>query len=215
VSDSDSFIQEVTEEVRRDRMYRLWRRYAPFVIGAIVLVVLGTAVMAWLDHRREAAAREAGAQILRAAEASEPARRAERLLAAADGLAEGPAMLARLRAAAELAAIGDRDEALALFDGVARQDGVAPVLADFAALRAAMLRVDAGQAAQGGATLDALIDAGSALALLALEARAGLRLAQGDVAGARADLERVLGDAAATEALRLRAAELAATLGPA
>ncbi|PKP62151.1 MAG: hypothetical protein CVT86_08330, partial [Alphaproteobacteria bacterium HGW-Alphaproteobacteria-8] len=58
MSDSDSFIQEVSEEVRRDRMFRLWKRYAPLVLAAIVLVIGATALSAWLDHRRDRAAQE-------------------------------------------------------------------------------------------------------------------------------------------------------------
>ena len=34
----------VSEEVRRDRMFGLWKRYGPFVIGAIVVFVVGAAV---------------------------------------------------------------------------------------------------------------------------------------------------------------------------
>ena len=49
VSDSDSFISEVSEEVRRDRMFALWRKYGPFLIGAIALIVAAAGLKAYLD----------------------------------------------------------------------------------------------------------------------------------------------------------------------
>jgi hypothetical protein len=33
VSETDSFIQEVTEEVRHDRMFRLWKKYGPYAVA--------------------------------------------------------------------------------------------------------------------------------------------------------------------------------------
>ena len=43
VSDTDSFIEEVTEEVRRDRLYKFLRKYAWVGILAVVTIVGGTA----------------------------------------------------------------------------------------------------------------------------------------------------------------------------
>ena len=39
----DSFIREVNEELRSDRMQFVWRRFGRLIIGCAVLVVLGTA----------------------------------------------------------------------------------------------------------------------------------------------------------------------------
>ncbi|MEL6318680.1 MAG: hypothetical protein AAFR16_13700, partial [Pseudomonadota bacterium] len=37
--ETDTFIDEVTEELRRDRLFALFKRYGPFAIGAVVLLV--------------------------------------------------------------------------------------------------------------------------------------------------------------------------------
>ena len=43
MSDTDSFIDEVNEEVRRDRMFNLFRRYGWIAVAAVLLLVGGAA----------------------------------------------------------------------------------------------------------------------------------------------------------------------------
>jgi len=213
VSDSDSFIQEVSEEVRRDRMFRLWRRYAPAVLGGVVLVVGATAFNAWRDHSRAAAAQEMGARMIAAGEAAAPAARAEAFLALADAADGGAATLARLRAAAEVAAAGDAGGAAQAYGRIAEAADTEPAFAAFAAYRAAVLAAPQAGAAATIATLTPLTAEGGPFRLLALEARAAAHLALGDRAAARADLDAVAADPLATENLRARAREALATLG--
>lgn len=213
MSDSDSFIQEVSEEVRRDRMFRLWRRYAPAVLGGVVLVVGATAFNAWRDHSRATAAQEMGARMIAAGEAAAPAARAEAFLALADAADGGAATLARLRAAAELAAAGDAGGAAQAYGRIAEAADTEPAFAAFAAYRAAVLAAPQAGAAATIATLTPLTAEGGPFRLLALEARAAAHLALGDRAAARADLDAVAADPLATENLRARAREALATLG--
>ena len=43
MSDTDSFIEEVSEEVRRDRLFKLMKRYGWIAILAVLLLVGGAA----------------------------------------------------------------------------------------------------------------------------------------------------------------------------
>ncbi len=214
MSDSDSFIQEVTEEVRRDRMFRLWRRYGPFVIAAIVAAVLAAAGVAWLDQQRRAEARQAGGALLQALDAPDGLRRADNLLAAADALDPGAAMAARLRAAAELSAAGDADAALSAYRAVAEDAAAPTALAALAAYRVAVIEAERGGPDVAVSLFGALAGDGAPFRLLALEGRAAAHLRRGDRAAARADLRAILADPTATEATRLRAAELLEAAGP-
>ena len=213
MSDSDSFIQEVSEEVRRDRMFRLWKRYAPAVLAVIVAVVAATAFIAWRDHARTRAAQEMGAKLIAAGEAASPAARAEAFLTLADAAEGGAATLARLRAAAELAAAGDAEGAAQAYGRVAEAADTEPAFAAFAAYRAAVLAAPQAGAAATVAALTPLTAEGGPFRLLALEARAAAHLALGDRAAARADLDAVAADPLATENLRARVREALATLG--
>ena len=45
MSDTDSFIEEVSEEVRRDRLYNFFRKYAWVGVLVVLTIVGGTAFL--------------------------------------------------------------------------------------------------------------------------------------------------------------------------
>ena len=45
--ETDSFIDEVTEEVRRDRLFALFRRFGWIALAIILIIVAGTA---WREY---------------------------------------------------------------------------------------------------------------------------------------------------------------------
>jgi hypothetical protein len=215
LSDADSFIQEVSEEVRRDRMFRLWKRYAPVAIAVVVAIVGGTAVMTWLDHRDAEAARRAGGLLIDAGAAADPVARADALGRLIETAGGGLAVVARMQAAAALAEAGDRAAAADAFDEAAAQAAAEPALAALAQYRAAVLRApDVGLTATAAA-LTPLSFPGNAMRFPALEARGVAHMTAGDGASARADFETILADTDASEATRQRVREYLATLGPA
>jgi hypothetical protein len=211
VTDADSFIHEVSEEVRRDRMFRLWKRYGPFAIAALVAVVAATAALEWRKHLAAEAARDAGGTMIAADRETDPARRAGAFATAVDALDGGAAAVARLREAAALAASGDDEAARAAYAALAADPALDPTLAAFAAFRAASLLA----AADTLGAIDALtpIARGDGpFRLLALEALAAARLKAGDAEGARAEIAAASGDPTATDLLRRRLAEFGAAL---
>ena len=56
MSDTDSFIDEVTEEVRRDRLFGLMKRYGWIAALAVLLIVGGAAWNEWRKAQDRAAA---------------------------------------------------------------------------------------------------------------------------------------------------------------
>ena len=66
VSDTDSFLQEVSEELRRDRLYRNIRKYGWLAILLVVLVVGGAAYREYLKSKTETAAQLFGTSIINA-----------------------------------------------------------------------------------------------------------------------------------------------------
>jgi hypothetical protein len=66
VSDTDSFLQEVSEELRRDRLYRNLRKYGWLAILLVVLVVGGATYREYLKSKTESAAQLFGTSIINA-----------------------------------------------------------------------------------------------------------------------------------------------------
>ena len=60
MSNQDSFITEVSEEVRKDKLYALMRRYGWIAIALVVLVVGGASVFEWQKAKARAAAEATG-----------------------------------------------------------------------------------------------------------------------------------------------------------
>ena len=66
MSETDSFIEEVTEEVRRDRLFGLMRRYGWIAVLAVLLIVGGAAYREYSRAAEQAAARALGDALLAA-----------------------------------------------------------------------------------------------------------------------------------------------------
>jgi len=142
---------EVDEEVRRERLQKLWERYSFHIIALAVLIV--AAIGGWRGYEwyigKQAAA--AGAQFEAAVTLSEAGKTAEAEEAFNKLAAQAPAgyrVLARFRAAAELTKAKPEDAAKA-YDALAADPSLGTTLQDLATVRAAMLRLD-------GATLPAM-----------------------------------------------------------
>ena len=168
---------EVDEEVRRERLHRLWERYSLLIIAAAVLIV--AAVGGWRGYQWLAAkkAAEAGTRFESAVALSDQGKHAEAEAAFAKVAAEAPAgyrALARLRAAAEVAA-GDPKQAVKAYDEIAADGSLGQTLQDLAAVRAGMLLVDTAPLSEMRQHLEPLTEPGrtfrhTARELLALSA---------------------------------------------
>ena len=110
MSDHDSFIDEVTEEVRRDKLFALMRRYGWIGIVAILAIVGGAAWTEWQRAQTEARAQAFGTAVLAALADDDPAARLAALGAVeAEG---GQAATVRFLAAGEAPA-PDMEQAVA------------------------------------------------------------------------------------------------------
>ena len=208
MSETDSFIQEVTEEVRQDQMLRYWKKYGAYVIGAVALIVGGAAAWNWSIAQDQARAEARGAAFLSTDPTDTEAQMA--LVSTVDGPAN---LIAELNAAASFAQAGDTKEAAARYASIAGRDGIGQVYKDIATLQQVRIAASTDGATVSTAPLDALIDGGSAFRLLALELRGALSIANGDLEAGHADLNAVIADPEATGTLRQRVGALLTATG--
>lgn len=206
MSNPDSFIAEVTEEVRRDRLFALFRRYGWIAVLAVVLVVGGAAWNEWRKARDRAAAEAFGDAVLSALGVDDRAGRAGTL--AAIDAAGGRGAVLGLLAAAEAVAAEDRDAALARLAAVAADATLPASYRSLATLKRVMLAGTAMPVAEREAALAPLAAAGAPFRALALEQQAILRVEAGDGAAAAALLNQVLDEPGITSAQRRRVSQL-------
>ncbi|WP_322892109.1 MULTISPECIES: tetratricopeptide repeat protein [unclassified Yoonia] len=209
MSNPDSFIDEVTEEMRREKLFGYLRRYGWIAVVIVLGIVGGTA---WNEYRQaqdRAAAEAAGDALLAAlAENDESARAAA--MAGVDATGNAAVITALLTASTQEEA-GDIDAAAATLGAVATDSTAPAIYRDLAAIKSAMLPVGAPEARL--AALEALAQPGQPFRLLALEQMAYLTLESGDQPGAVAILRRIAEDAAVTRGLSERVQTLLIALG--
>ena len=213
MSNPDSFIDEVTEEVRRDRLYAVMRRWGWVAVLVVLLLVGGAAWTEWTRSQERARAQAFGDALLDAVSAEDMAAR-RTALAGVEPSDEGQAaILALVRATATLNgedgdAAAARDELLAL----AETPGLDTTYRHLAVLKA-MLAGGTGDPAQDAVLLEELAAPGAPYRTLAVEQQALVALEAGDEATALTLLRLLTEDAEATQALRRRATQLIVALG--
>ena len=179
--------QEVDEEVRRERLEKLWKQYGNYLIALCFLIV--AAVGAWRGYEwwQDKKAAESGAAFEAAVTLAEAGKHQEAETAFAKLAADGSAgyrPLARLREAAELART-DKAAAIKAYDEIAADKSAGQVIDDLAALRSGFLLVDTAPYAEIRTRLEPLSGADKTFRHTARELLALSAWKSGDVAAAR------------------------------
>jgi hypothetical protein len=206
--------REIDEELRYDKLLRVWRRHRIAIIVAIAGLILGTAgYVGWKDYsEKQALARAQAFQVALDLVAQPDDATA---LAALDRVTEGSdgyAALARLQKAAVEMRSGNTAGAIAIYDALAADSSIEKTFRDLATLLLALNALDTGEPDELIARLAPLTADANAWRYSAREVTALLRLRKGDTSGARELLTALSADSAAPQGVRSRAAELLAGL---
>lgn len=211
MSDTDSFIDEVSEEVRRDRLFRLARRYGWIAILAVVLLVGGASWNEWRKAQNRAQAQDFGDAIIAALEAQDRPARAAALEAIEPSVPAGQVVL-DLLAAAENGADAPQ-EAVARLLAIADGADTPQVYRQIATLKAVTVPDSGLSVEDRRARLEGLALAGGLTRLLAEEQLAMIEIETGSSDAAVARLAAIAQDAEATAGLRQRVSQVIVALG--
>jgi len=219
VSNSDSFVDEVNEELKRDRLFGMMRRYGWIVVLAVIAIVGFAAWNEWSRAQAEARAQALGDAIVEALEEPDAGIRraslemlAEEQAGTGRGAAERVATL-NLLLAADGIERGDVEAALPALQRVAEDTALPASYRQLAALKRAILGADRLPMDEREATLRGLAAPGQAFRPLALEQLALLQVEAGDRSGARAQLQTLLSEPDLSPDLRRRVTQLIVVLG--
>jgi hypothetical protein len=208
---------EVDEDVRRDQLKQIWDRYSIFIIVAAILIV--AAVAGWRGYQYVEAkkAAEAGAAFEKASDLSEQNKHAEAeagFTALSMNAPQGYRMLARLRAAAEVAT-RDPQAAVKLYDGIAADRSIGVAEQDLARIRAAGLLLETASYADLAQRLEPITAPEATFRHTAREMLALSAWRNNDMATTRRWLDLMANDAETPPGVRSRAEALQALLPPA
>jgi hypothetical protein len=202
---SDIF-QEVDEEIRREQLKKLWDKYQNYIIAGIVLIL--AAVGGWRGYEwwETKKAVESGSAFEEAVALGEAGKHSEAEAAFSKVANEGTAgyrNLARMRAAAEVAA-QDPKNAIAAYERIAGDSSTTPALQDLAGLRAGALLIDQGSFDIARARLEPLSGAGRTFRHSARELLALAAWRSGNTGDARHWFDMILTDAQTPASTRSR-----------
>lgn len=212
MSDTDSFIDEVTEEVRRDRLFVMLKRYGWIGGLAVVLIVGGAAFSEYNKAKDLTAAQTLGDEMIAALSSDEGQPRAEALNEISAKTPGGAAVLAMLQAGA-LADAGQPEEAVARLQRVALDGDLPLIYRHIASFKSLGLQQDSLSIAERRLQFDALAQPGAPLALLAAEQIALLDIEEGNAEAAIDRLKAIVEDAGVTADLKERATQVIVALG--
>lgn len=208
MSTQDSFVDEVTEAVRRDKLYAAFRKYGWIGVVVVLAIVGGAAYSEWTKARAEARAEAFGDAVQTALAEKDPAARAKALAAVpADG---GQTAVVALLQGGDAS---DKAAALAALDKLAADTTQPQLYRDLAVLRRVGLAGTDMALADRRAALTALDVPGRALRTLAEEQLAYLLLEEGKAPEALAAMLALYQDHEAPSGMKNRLGQAIVALG--
>ena len=213
---NDSVFREIDEELRRDRLLALWRKYGRFVIvSAVAVVAIVSMKVGWSEYTHRQAL-ETSAEYYAANEllqqGNEDAARAAFGRIAEEG-SEGYAALARLHEAARISSKGDIEGAIRIYDEIAEDGGAPRTLRNLALILSAYRRIDREDPETLLSEVEPLTAEDSPWRHSALEITALIALRSGERPKAREIYTKLAADPDAPQMLRQRAQDMTTALG--
>ena len=211
VSDTDSFIEEVSEEVRRDRLYGFFRKYAWIGILVVVTIVGGTAFLEFHKAKAKTKAEAIGSSIIEALEISNEKERVELLGNIEVSNSEAKSIVALLLAAEEMS-LQNYDAASRNLNAISEDQSISQIYRDMAKFKFLLIshsRLEVELLLTG---FEDLASPGNPFRLLAEEQIALLRLKNKENEAAINILKSILDDAELTDTIKQRVSQLLISL---
>ena len=206
---SDIF-REVEEEVRRERLTKLWKKYGDYAIAVAAVLIIGVAGFKLWQHYQFVQTQKASAAYLQALELSGAGRAedtADRFAKIAKTAPSGYALVAQMSQANTLLAAGKTQEAIALYKKIADKDS--KDIGEAARIRAAWALADNTSKAELEKLLEPLNTDTSGWRFMAREILAYADFRDGRLKESGAAYGKIAADAAAPAEIRQRAQAMA------
>jgi len=212
MSNTDSFIEEVTDEVRRDKLYAALRKYGWIGILAVAAIVGGAAYSEYNKAQARAQAEATGDSMLAALQLDESAERAA-ALALVEVNNPSVSAIVSLMTAAEQSSAGETVLANETLQSVANAQDLPLIYRQIASFKALGLSAAELPVEERRAGYEALSQTGNPLRLLVTEQLGLIDIEAGDTAAALVVFQGIIDDSEATADLQQRSVQLMIALG--
>jgi hypothetical protein len=205
--------QEVEEDVRRERLEKLWKAYGDYIIAGVAAVVIAIAgYQFWQRYEAQQALKASAAYntAQQLADAGQSALAAETFGKIAKDAPGGYAILARLAQADTLLASGNRGDAVAIYKEIASKDD--SYIGDVARIRGAWATAETAPRADLEKQLGPLTDPANPWQYMAREILAYSDYHAGNFKKAQAEYDSVASDTNAPDGVRQRCRGMAMLL---
>jgi len=212
----ETFLREVDENLRRDQLQDMAKKYGAWIGAAVVLLLVAVGGwIYWQDRQENAAAQDSEvlAQIyadIGAGRVANVPQRLDALAVESDGALKASAMLARAAVAVEQ---NDRAAATAKFNQVAADEDLPQPYRDLGLIRATAMEFDTIRPEQVIARLKPLTKPGNPWFGSAGELTAMALIKQGKKLEAGRLFAAIAADQQVPESIRARSVQIAGTLG--
>jgi len=206
-----NIFQEIEEDLERQKLEKLWKRYGSWVIAAAVAVVLATgSVSAWHSWRAQQQQKTTAALVGILDSAPSDTGKQVTALESFTQKNQGTtqAVFAQLHAAGLAAQQGDEKKAIALYDAIANDTKADPAFRQLADLLAVRAQMDSGDPVSLQKRLQPLLADNAPWRYAAMEDDAFLALRAGDRPKAKQIFAELAQDAGAPKSLAARAADM-------
>ncbi|MEO7365831.1 MAG: tetratricopeptide repeat protein [Sphingomicrobium sp.] len=212
----ETFLREVDEDLRRDQLRTMARKYAPLLIAAVVLLLAAAGGwLFWQDKQNKAAA--ADSEALAQVYTDIGAGKVESVPPRLDALAEGGSDAVRASALFTSAAVAieqnDRPLAIAKYNEVANDKGLPEPYRNLGLIRATTLEFDSLKPDQVIARMEPIAKPGNPWFGSAGELTAMAMIKQGKNLQAGQLFAAIAADRQVPESIRTRAVQIAGSLG--
>ena len=209
VSNTDGFIEEVSEEVRKDKLFALYKKYAWIPVVVICSLVGGAGFLEYQKSAKANAASARGDALIAALNQDDASIRASELaLISENGGDEAP--IAKLHRAGVLLEQDDIAGSLAEYDSMSGGDDI---YSQVAMLKAIMIRGNKMDNDTRMQALDAIATPGNAFRVIAMEQKAIAYIDMGNSDKAIEIFSTLIEEADVSQALIARSKQMILALG--
>lgn len=218
----NEIFREIEEDIRRDQMSKIWKKYGSWLLTIILAIILLTVVLVWWRQQQENRQYERAIIYQKAQEiiASGDPLNAEDLLLSLIKEEGGYSMLARFELAALRVKSGKLETAINIYNGISEDQGVYYPYRQLSMIKHALLliempEINANDLSNMNKTLEKSLKTstpGPALALSIREVQVLLHLKLGQILEAKEGIIRIIDNPNAPVNMRRRLTELLKTI---